>query len=178
MDTPTPVRNMNWFSNNNKADVHRTINRILNSTVSIESHMAVNSDADKRDDIRVPRTMPVVILPLADVSEDEQITVGLTQDLSCEGMALVTLGPLPIDTEMAVGIADGESFTVLLCESRRREAIGFGFYESGVHIKEVLPAKDFMPLREFADYLETNPPKSILSMVSASSFHQVDKATT
>lgn len=158
---------MSWFNSNKKADVHRTINRILNSTVSIVSHMQIDAATDQRDDIRVARTTPVVILPLTNEDEEDQITMGLTQDLSCEGMAISTLGELPVGIELAIGIGSGGDFSVFLCECVRSQAIGYGFYESGVHLHELLPSKDYVPLKQFAHYLEATPPKSMLSLLAA-----------
>lgn len=164
---------MSWFSNRSKTDVHRTVNRLLNSTLTLESFVQVN--ADQRKDQRILRTLPVVILPLGQTSESE-LTVGLTQDLSCEGMALTTLGPLRLDSELAIGLGDGDHFTVLLCVCKRHTSLGFGFFESGIQIEEVLPARDFQPLREFAEYLEANPPTTVLSLRESNSFHKIPKS--
>lgn len=158
---------MSWFSKNKKTDVHRTLARILNSTVSVKSHMPIDPAADQRIDSRITRTTPVIVLPLDQEGEESQLTIGLTLDVSCEGMALATLGTLPKDCRLAVGLGRDDDFSVLLCECVRSVPIGFGYFSSGVLVVEVLPVNDFVALKEFAQYLEANPPVSSLSLVTS-----------
>ena len=148
---------MAWLGTQNpRVEVHRTLIRILNTSCACEWGAA---EADRRQDSRVPRTTPVVILPLVADHQDAGPTLGLTKDMSCEGMAVTTLGTLPVDANLAVGIGGNTDFSVMLCRCVHCQPIGYGFYESGVHVREMLDANDFVPLKNYAHYLENELPK-------------------
>ena len=156
---------MNWFSDGKQAKVRRTINGFLNATTSVESHLQIDPSADQRDDGRIDRITPVVMLPLCEDYNEDGLNLGLTRDLSCEGMAISSLGSVPVGEKLAIGIGSGDMFCALLCECVRCAPIGYGFFESGVRILEVLHSRDFFALKNFANYLERNPPKNLLALV-------------
>lgn len=158
---------MSWFGNGNskRLKVRKTISRLLNTTTSLASHLTIDADTDQRDDLRVGRITPVVLLPLSGDSSEDNLNLGLTRDLSSEGMAISTLGSIAVGERLAIGIGKDDDFAVLLGECVRSEPIGYGFFESGVNVLEVLPSHDFMPLKNFAHFLEGNPPKSLIELL-------------
>lgn len=162
----TLVLLMSWFFNGNenkRQAVRRTLNRLLNTSMSLESRLSLAPENDKRVDSRITRNTPVVVLPLDGVAED--LNLAVTTDLSSEGMALTSLGPIPTGSQLAVGIGDiEEEFHVFLAECVRSRPIGYGYFESGIRIVELLPAKRFDELKDLVQHLEKNPPTSLFAL--------------
>lgn len=157
---------MSWFTKDNKLEIQRKIERILNKTMSIGSHISVGKDVDERFDDRSERLTPVVLLQLTDQANAPQITTGLTKDISIDGLGVTTLGTLEVGGTYAVGIGEREEFTVLGCRCVRSDALTYGYYANGLQVEDILSEVDFESLKEFAEYLRDNPPQSSLPMTS------------
>ena len=153
---------MSWFTTDNKLDIQRKLERIMNKTVSVGSHVPIEKDVDERFDDRSHRLTPVVLLQLTDQSDCPQITTGLTKDISIEGLGVTTLGTLEPGSTYAVGIGDRDEFTVLGCRCVRSDALSYGYYANGLQVEDILSEVDFVSLKEFAEYLRDNPPQSSL----------------
>lgn len=153
---------MPWFTTDYKQEIQRKLERILNKTISVGTHVPIEKDADERSDDRSERLTPVVLLQLTEQSDCPQITTGMTKDISIEGLGVTTLGMLEPGSNYAVGIGEGEEFTVLGCRCVRSDPLSYGYYANGLQVEHILSEVDFVSLKEFAEYLRDNPPQSSL----------------
>lgn len=156
---------MSWFSNDRNAKVRSAANHFLNVSTKVAAHFPLDPDMDQREDGRIGRITPVVLLPLGVDYSENNLNLGLTRDMSSEGMAVSSLGPIPVGEQLVVGIGIGDEFCAFLAQCVRSQPIGYGFFESGVHLKEVLTSREFMALKEFAQYLQDNPPRDLVALV-------------
>ena len=157
---------MGWFSSDEKIKVQRTLGRILNRTLPVISHYEVDSEHDQRVESRNHRMTPVLALPLNAGDEGSGIRIGLTQDISCQGLSLATLGKLIEKEEYVVALGKREDFNVLKCCCVRTSSLGYGYFSSGMHALEVLSAHDFAVLHELAEHLEKHAPLSELDLLA------------
>lgn len=157
---------MSWFTNNEKVHVQRTLGRILNRTLAVSSHFEIDHEHDQRLESRSPRVTPVLVLPLTSNDEESLVRIGLTQDISCQGLSLATLGKLAVGGEYAVGMGNREDFAVLKFCCVRTESMGYGYFASGLFATQVLSVADFVALRELAEHLESNIPVSELNFLA------------
>ena len=158
---------MPWFFSGNdeqQQQVRRAMNRFLNNTTSIQSHLEIAPERESRNDSRISRMVPVAILSLSDDTTEENLNLGVTRDLSSEGMAIVSLGHLSVARQLTGCIGNHDEFLVFLGERVRCDSIGYGFYETGIRIIELLTPNDCPVLRDFTSFLERSPPKGILEV--------------
>lgn len=159
---------MSWLFRSkvdHKQSVRRNLSRLINTTTSLASHIAIDPSRDNRVEHRIVRHLPVVVLPLDGDAKADAVFVGLTLDISSEGFCISTLGSLQAESKVAVGIGVEDDFVVVLCRCCRSDAIGYGYYRSGLEALEQLCETDYAALRELGQYVEANPPLSTMSML-------------
>lgn len=157
---------MSWFGNNEKIRVQRTLGRVLNRTTPVISHFEVDNEHDQRLDSRNYRMTPALALPLVANDAGSNIKIGLTQDISCQGLSLATLGKLVEQQEYAIALGKQDDFVVLRCRCVRTASLGYGYHTSGLHAIEVLSTPDFAVLQELAEHLEKHAPLSELDLLA------------
>lgn len=153
---------MSWFTKTNKQEIQRKLERLLNKTVSVTSLVEIDEDVDERFDDRSERLTPVILLRLVEGEEAPQITTGVTKDMSIEGLGVTTLGKLEAGSRYAVGLGQGEEFSVFECRCVRSDPLGFGYFANGLAATDLLSTVDFVSLKEFGDYLAAHPPAAAL----------------
>lgn len=111
-------------------------------------------ERDARIETRSALNLPVVVAHYRNKSKlDPELFTAITQDLSFEGLALISQGPIP-KGDVVVGIGPPDDWSVLQGKTLRSDRIGVGFFLSGVHISKILPPHEHEALLQFAHQLE------------------------
>ena len=143
-----------WLCGNPKSnEIRKATARLINTSFSLQSDYPEQAGVnEKRGESRITRIMPVAVF-LGDNSESS-IFVGFTRDLSLEGMALLTTREVPL-SEFLVVVGDRDHRTALRVQCMQSRSIGFGCYQSGLKITEVLRGAKYSPLLDYVAFLET-----------------------
>ena len=135
-------------------EIRRLMARIINGQFSSAELLMESPERDARIETRKSLNLPVVIADYrrgSDVEPDWYS--GITQDISCEGVAIMSQGPLPVG-DVVLGIGPTEDWSVLQCKTLRSNSIGYGFFLSGLHVSKILPTNQYSSVLEYAQSLE------------------------
>ena len=144
---------MGLFWKDPKQDVHHAMIRILNESASFSAPLPTD-DNDQRADSRSRRTIPVIILPLGDESS---AALGFTQDVSREGVSLLSMEALPVG-EFAIAFEQDNGFMVFQCDCVQQLPMGLGCFLNGIRVIGLLPTKDFELLNN-GEWRKAIPPQ-------------------
>ena len=134
-------------------DVRRLMARLLNR---FTSDSLVKLEDDSRQESRSNVSMPVIVVVInEDPNSDPNIKAGVTQEISCEGMAILSVHSIP-HGDVIVGIGPFDDWHVLKCTCLWTTSVGYGYFKSGMHTDKVLSPLDFEPIKQYAMTLEKN----------------------
>ena len=126
--------------------------RLINASFSFKKqHPELAGIEEGRTDTRNNRLMPVAIF-LGGHDEDS-VLIGFTRDLSIEGVGLVTTREIPLG-ELLLVIGGSDDRCVLRANCLHSHTIGYGCFQAGLRLTQILQAADYAPLLEYVDYLE------------------------
>lgn len=148
---------MMWFANkpDDSVDVRRLMARILNRSFSSGMLMDVNPEQEGRQESRSNViSMPVIAVAVDDDPSSElDIKSGVTQDISCEGLAILSKGSIP-EGDVIVAFGPFDDWSVLNCTCLWTARVGYGYFQAGMHIDKVLPPHDYDPVKRYIAALE------------------------
>lgn len=153
--TPTGLSVLwNNRAKKNIVNVRRVMARGINGEFSSNGLLMQSPEHDGRQESRSDIDIPVIIVEFPDDAQAQpSIKTGITQDLSCAGLGVITDGPLPT-RDLIVGIGPFDNWSVLQCRSLRTRSIGYGYLNTGLSFERVLPAQEFEAVMEYAQTLE------------------------
>lgn len=145
---------MKWFKKQNDSDdVHRLMGRILNRSFTSGLLMETDLELEVRKETRSNVISMPVVVANDDPSGEPCIKSGITQDASCEGLAILSQGPIPYG-DVIVGFGPSDDWSVLNCTCLWSASVGYGYFQSGMHINKVLSPFDYEPIKQYAAALE------------------------
>ena len=127
---------MIWPAKNNKGlvDVRRLMARLLNKSFS--SGSLVEPEHEARQESRSNVNIPVIVVVIDDdPNSDPNINTGVTHDISCEGMTILSEHSIP-HGDLIVGFGPFDDWHVLKCTCLRTTSVGYGYFESAAQIGE------------------------------------------
>ena len=135
-------------------EIRKATARLINTSFSVQNEYPEQAGvSEKRVESRTLRMMPVALFLGGE--SDSSIFTGFARDLSLEGIGLVTTREVPRG-ELLLVIGDRQQRTALRAQCRQSRPIGFGCYQSGLKIVEVLRGTKYGPLFEYVDYLDNS----------------------
>lgn len=135
-------------------EIRKTTARLINTSFSLQNEYPEQGGvSEKRVESRILRMMPVAIFLGGE--SDSSILTGFARDLSLEGIGLVTTRELP-RSELLMVIGDLEQRTALRGQCLQSRPIGYGCYQSGLKILEVLRGAKYTPLFDYVAYLDNS----------------------
>ena len=137
------------FTKNRKIiEVRQTMGRFVNRTFTNSMH-AIPAHEELRSESRHNRLLPLLFTPVLETESEliEHLGPAFSQDISSEGFAMISYGPIAADTILAV-ITDSVEMALLHCEIRHCRHIGYGYHIRGIKVLEKLRWAPFKKLRE------------------------------
>lgn len=123
-----------WF-NKEKKEVALTMGRVINASVDLRNPMQ-DEGVNRREEMRSVRSFPVLLAPNVDDSEVQlaNVRLGITRDLSCEGVGVVTLGRVGYESALIVTRGTDENLLAFQGQLRNERHLGFGYFINGIQL--------------------------------------------
>ena len=145
------------FSSSQRAkekDVRRLMGRLINNTCNYDAEYKEAEYRQARSESRCERQIPVLLAPVEVQSEtDTPVIIGVTRDICCLGLSVITQERIP-ECQSLVVIGDHASRIALQGQTRHCRHLGYGLYQSGIQLLEVLNQHSAATLIEYVDTLE------------------------
>lgn len=152
------------LGNRKQIQVRCAMTRIINQTLDYSSLIPTENanDPQNRSESRLPRTLPVFLIPCAtaDESTNTDIQVGFTVDISCFGLSVLLSETINL-RDVVIMIGDPRHRHVMRGSCRHRKPMGMGTCQYGIRLDEVLKDSDYAPLIHYAEALEAKSQQSI-----------------
>ncbi|TWU09588.1 PilZ domain protein [Symmachiella macrocystis] len=138
---------MFFFKNHRKRnEVNAFMRRLADRTTP-----TLRSDSETRQELRVNRSLPVLLIPLVDEKPNVELTAfGVTKNLSSLGAAILTQRPVTTDL-VAVGFWHENHCDFIQGEIRYRKPVEGGYWQFGLQLREVIPRGEFRVLSLLGD---------------------------
>ena len=152
---------MFWAEKANKdtVDVRRLMGRILNN--SFATSCLAGPEDEARHESRSNIVVPVIVIVIEEDADCEPIIhTAITQDISCEGMAILSQTFTPTGG-VIVGFGPLSDWIVLKCTCLRTSSAGYGYFKSGLQIEKVMSPADFEAIRQYLEALEDSATQTL-----------------
>tara|TARA_B100002052_G_C15579748_1_gene461716 strand:+ start:166 stop:618 length:453 start_codon:yes stop_codon:yes gene_type:complete len=123
-----------WF-NKQKKEVALTMGRVINASADVCNPME-DEDVNRREDMRSIRSFPVLLAPHTEDPDTQlsRVCLGITRDLSCEGVGVVTLGRVGFEEALIVTRGTDDNLLAFRGELRNERHLGFGYFINGIQL--------------------------------------------
>ena len=91
---------------------------------------------NRREDMRSERSFPVLLAPNVEDPDTQlaNVRLGITHDLSCEGVGIVTLGRVGYEDALIVTRGTDDDLLAFEGQLRNERHIGFGYFINGIQL--------------------------------------------
>ncbi len=140
------------LGNRKKTDVGQSLQILVNRSISSQHTAKPHEIKELRTEVRHQRLLPLLITPLLATEAElvEHLGPAITHNVSDEGLSIISYGKIST-TDILTVVCDENDVSLLHCEIRHAQHIGFGYWQRGVRVNEVLRWGPFAKLRNAVD---------------------------